>query len=80
LDCQPGQILLCIEDDGRGFDIARVPPGHFGLNIMRERAEAVDANLEVVTGAGQGTQIRVTWRADGEHLTADITAGNTDGG
>jgi nitrate/nitrite-specific signal transduction histidine kinase len=41
-----------------------VPPDHLGLGIMRERAEAAGAQLEVVSLAGEGTQVIVVWPAN----------------
>ncbi len=52
---------LTIYDDGRGFDPAQVPPGHYGLNIMQERAEAIGALLSVASQAGHGTKIKISW-------------------
>lgn len=54
-----GGIVLEITDDGRGFDLARVPSGHLGLGIMRERAQAIGATLSVESRPGCGTQIKV---------------------
>lgn len=56
-----GAVTLLIEDDGRGFDREAVPAGHFGLDIMRERAEAVGAALSVDSEVGKGARIEVTW-------------------
>jgi signal transduction histidine kinase len=50
---------LCIIDDGRGFDVDVVPPGHLGLRIMRERASAVGAHLAIESSPGRGTTVRV---------------------
>ena len=55
-----GWVRVSVEDDGRGFDAARIdaPNGlHFGLQGMRERAEGVGGKLEIVTAPGQGTQV-----------------------
>src|SRR5688572_28040904 len=30
-----GRGELCIEDDGLGFDLNKIPAGHMGLNIMK---------------------------------------------
>jgi signal transduction histidine kinase len=60
-------VRLEITDDGQGFDPRDVPPGHFGLNTMRERAEALGASLAVATGSGRGTVVIVEWPlAEGE--------------
>jgi signal transduction histidine kinase len=57
-----GSVELYIKDDGRGFDVDRVPPDHLGLGIMRERAEAIGAELRIDSQPGRGTQVTVTWR------------------
>ncbi len=60
--CQtPDSVTLEIEDDGRGFDQIAVPATHLGLNIMRERAEAVGAHLEIASAKGQHTRIMASW-------------------
>jgi two-component system nitrate/nitrite sensor histidine kinase NarX len=59
---QSGGLILRIEDDGRGFDAAAIPPGHLGAGIMRERAAAVGASLSVESSPGHGTRVRVEWR------------------
>jgi len=48
---------LRIVDNGRGFDAENVPPGHLGLSIMRERAEAAGGELEVRASPGHGTDL-----------------------
>ena len=52
-------VELLIADDGAGFDPDAVPGGHLGLQIMSERAEAVDAELSVTSAPGQGTTMRL---------------------
>jgi len=55
----PAVTELRIVDNGRGFDPDQVPPGHLGLSIMRERAEAVGAELVVRAAPGHGTHLSV---------------------
>jgi two-component system, NarL family, sensor histidine kinase UhpB len=57
----PGRAALLVRDDGRGFDLAAVRPGHFGLEIMRERCQAVGADLCVESAPGAGTRILAAW-------------------
>lgn len=63
LQCAPGRLVLGIADDGIGFDAELLrrsgPRGHWGLEMMRERAEAVGARLEVQSSPGQGTRVVV---------------------
>jgi PAS domain S-box-containing protein len=61
LRSQPEGVGLRIKDDGRGFDPARIKPGRLGLNILRERAEAIGATLQITSQADQGTEIAVIW-------------------
>jgi two-component system nitrate/nitrite sensor histidine kinase NarX len=56
------RLELEVADDGRGFDPEAVPAGHFGLAIMRERAHAVGASVQVRSHAGQGTVVSMMWR------------------
>ena len=59
--CEAGRATLSINDDGQGFDVDTIPPGHLGVGIMRERASAVGAELEIESGLGSGTQVRLIW-------------------
>jgi two-component system nitrate/nitrite sensor histidine kinase NarX len=52
-------ISLEIRDDGVGFDPLSVPAGHYGLDIMKERASAIGAELSVETVLHGGTRIRL---------------------
>ncbi|HOR01217.1 MAG TPA: GAF domain-containing protein [Anaerolineae bacterium] len=52
---------LSIADDGCGFDLGAVPADHLGLSIMRERAEAVGASLQIDSTPGRGTRVSVDW-------------------
>jgi signal transduction histidine kinase len=54
-------VKFVISDKGRGFDHSRVEPGHFGLAIMRERANAVGGNLDIESQIEHGTKIVFTW-------------------
>jgi signal transduction histidine kinase len=61
LHCTPERVKLRITDDGRGFEPDRAQGHHLGLEIMRERAQAIGAALEVESGPGQGTRITADW-------------------
>lgn len=50
-------IIVSVADDGAGFDPARVPDGHYGLQIMRERAQALGGDLNVTSRPGSGTTV-----------------------
>ncbi|HYD95810.1 MAG TPA: type IV pili methyl-accepting chemotaxis transducer N-terminal domain-containing protein [Noviherbaspirillum sp.] len=53
-------FLLTICDDGVGFEaetLLKKGDGHVGINIMRERAQRIQASLDVVSAAGRGTTV-----------------------
>lgn len=54
-------VLLSVTDNGRGFDLIHAPHHRLGLGIMRERADAIGANLFVDSQPGEGTQVSVMW-------------------
>ncbi len=54
-------IELRIRDDGQGFDPEQTFSGHYGLKMMRERAEAADAQLSITSRPGHGTELTVRW-------------------
>jgi two-component system nitrate/nitrite sensor histidine kinase NarX len=59
---EPGTLELYIRDDGRGFDTTeQMSPGHYGLSMMRERADTVGAMLTVTSQMSQGTEIAIHW-------------------
>jgi signal transduction histidine kinase len=55
LHADESQVNLQIEDNGRGFDMTAIPDGHYGVDIMRERAEAIGATLHINSAPGSGT-------------------------
>ena len=64
LEFSAGKTRLTIIDDGQGFDLPReisgfVPMGKLGLLGMHERVRLINANLEIKTGAGEGTTIAI---------------------
>ena len=62
-----GTVRMSIQDDGCGFDPSGFDLGrttvagddHFGLGLMRERAEELGGNLRVESAPGQGTSVLV---------------------
>jgi PAS domain S-box-containing protein len=65
LDQSDGKLDLTIRDDGAGFDVTRAfeqagSRGNLGLLGMRERVEILGGDLEVDSGAGRGTRIRIS--------------------
>jgi two-component system nitrate/nitrite sensor histidine kinase NarX len=61
-DVEISSVEMHIRDDGQGF----VPggptiPGHYGLGMMRERAEAVGALLTIASQPAHGTELILLW-------------------
>jgi signal transduction histidine kinase len=53
-------VELTIEDDGCGFDPGKTTNSrHFGLELLRERAEAALGELEIRSKPGDGTLVVV---------------------
>ena len=57
LDDAEGGVLMRISDDGRGFRATDPTPSHYGLSMMRERAEAEGGWLRVLSAPGAGACI-----------------------
>jgi signal transduction histidine kinase len=56
-------LELRIRDNGRGFAAdSPAPAGHYGLGMMRERAESVKAELTLASRPGKGTELILRWR------------------
>jgi len=60
------QITLAISDDGQGFEASNVGGGCLGLQIMRERAENIGANLRISSQFEAGTKVFVIWPDPGK--------------
>jgi two-component system nitrate/nitrite sensor histidine kinase NarX len=61
VDREDGRYVVCVEDDGAGFEPGQpTAGGHFGLAIMRERAARIGGTLAVDSRPGGGTRVRLT--------------------
>ena len=63
----PGTVTVLVQDDGRGFDASRhgglheaVSGARLGLGAMTARARRLDGELEIDSGEGRGTLLRLT--------------------
>ncbi len=60
VDRAGGRLKVEVADDGCGFEPEKpVGPGHFGLAVMRERAELAGGRLWVDSAPGRGTRVAV---------------------
>jgi signal transduction histidine kinase len=63
LTSTPETCEAVVEDDGSGFDLEGIQGDlHFGLQLMKERAASIDAQLEIHSSPGSGTVVRLTFR------------------
>ena len=60
LQYETDQVTLHIQDNGIGFDITQSTSG-MGLSNLRERAEAINAQLDIISAPEKGTTIQVVW-------------------
>ena len=72
-DIDDSILCIIVKDDGVGFEFVDDQSGsgdHFGLQMMRERAEAIGSKIAFTSQPGEGTEIRVCvpidekWRFD----------------
>jgi nitrate/nitrite-specific signal transduction histidine kinase len=69
----PAGFELLVEDDGVGLDSGKASDhGHFGLNIMRERAQRLGGRIELERCSRGGTRVRLSFplRSSVEEATA----------
>lgn len=59
---EAGVLEFAVSDDGEGFDTATEHGGHWGLSMMRERAEAIGATISVSSAPGAATTVTVSVR------------------
>jgi len=60
-----GRLYLIVEDNGRGMP-AGTTDGGLGLRGIRERAQNINADLQIESTAGKGTRVIVSLPRDSE--------------
>lgn len=60
---QNRRIVVQVKDNGMGFDAGRSTSdgSHYGVRSMRERAEAINADLSVESAPGEGTAVTMSF-------------------
>ena len=66
LDYEDSQFSVTVEDDGKGFSLARASANTYegvGIQIMRERVESLGGLLHIDSTVGKGTRVaaRIPW-------------------
>jgi signal transduction histidine kinase len=64
LQSDSNRVKIAVVDDGRGFDQNQVAEDKLGIQIMTERANEIDAKLDLISSPGKGTQVSVTWEGE----------------
>lgn len=49
--------MITIADNGKGIKSLNEPEGHYGLNIMNERASRLGGTLDILQRDGGGTSV-----------------------
>jgi len=55
---EPGQIIVAIEDDGKGFEPDKVAKGA-GLQNLESRSAAIGAKMDIESATGSGTRVTI---------------------
>ena len=59
LEWHTGQLDAAVIDDGVGFEVASLPgTGHYGLTMLRERAQDLHGEMRVESVPGAGTTVQ----------------------
>lgn len=54
-----GNLLLTVEDDGQGFDPAKIDSDGIGLSNIRTRVEVLRASIHLYSAKGKGTFVSI---------------------
>lgn len=57
-----GEVMVTIDDDGKGCTFDETKPHHYGLAIMTERAYCLGGTIEVLPRRRGGTRVRLLFR------------------
>jgi PAS domain S-box-containing protein len=57
-------VHMEIRDNGIGFEPSAIRPTSLGMRIMRERADAIRARLNISSTPGQGSTVSLDWNED----------------
>lgn len=65
------RLRILVRDWGQGFDLTKVPAGHFGLAAIRDRARMLGGSAQIVSAPGRGTTVQVTIPLNGGKAAGD---------
>jgi two-component system nitrate/nitrite sensor histidine kinase NarX len=61
VDADFGYYIFTVEDNGVGAHTFAPVEGHFGVMIMRERAQRIGGEIKVESAIGSGTQVQLSF-------------------
>jgi signal transduction histidine kinase len=71
---------VTVADNGSGFDVDRgSPEGHFGLTMMRERAQVAGGTFRIESASGSGTIVTAEFPTSWLYQVPDGQGTGTDG-
>jgi len=54
-----GDVIVTIDDDGKGVSFDKTKPHHYGLTIMTERAHCLGGTIDIIPRRLGGTRVRL---------------------
>ena len=57
--CRAGYYIFTVEDNGTGGDDLTPVEGHYGIVIMRERAQRIGGEIRAESAKGLGTSVQL---------------------
>ncbi|MBN1368683.1 MAG: GAF domain-containing sensor histidine kinase [Dehalococcoidaceae bacterium] len=63
LSASDDEIVLIVQDDGKGFDVEKADKNHeakFGIRTIRERAESINSRLVIESRPEHGTRVTLS--------------------
>ncbi len=57
-----GEVMVTVDDDGKGCTFDESKPHHYGLAIMTERAYCLGGTIEILPRRRGGTRVRLLFR------------------
>lgn len=59
LETKPEHLIICIKDDGVGFDTSQVSNGS-GMYNLKNRMHAIEGEFDIQSALGKGTEIKLS--------------------
>ena len=60
IDTSETQVIINVEDDGKGFNVEQIMEDSMGIKVIKERVDILGGEFNIDTAIGQGTRIGFT--------------------